>query len=192
MRVRLVGRVLHPYWRVRFHSFGSRSVLHRPDWLFGAHKISIGEDCYIMGSWLAADRGAWKQAEPALQIGDRVGIRPHCAFTAAESIVIEDDVSIGSHSMVVDFEHRFDGPYDSVARNPLETTPTRIGRGSTLAERVAVLRGSTIGKHCFIGTNSVVHGDIPDYSIAVGAPARVIGRTRDEPTVGRASAAARE
>ena len=31
-----------------------------------------------------------------------------------------------------------------------------------------------IGKHCVIGAHSVVPNDIPDYSIAVGTPAKVI------------------
>ncbi|MGO5541257.1 hypothetical protein ACTQWG_01860 [Blautia sp. HCP3S3_H10_1] len=31
-----------------------------------------------------------------------------------------------------------------------------------------------IGKHCVIGANSVVTSNIPDYSVAVGIPARVI------------------
>jgi acetyltransferase-like isoleucine patch superfamily enzyme len=34
----------------------------------------------------------------------------------------------------------------------------------------------TIGRHAIIGANSVVTGDIPPYSVAVGAPARVIER----------------
>ena len=33
-----------------------------------------------------------------------------------------------------------------------------------------------IGKHCIIGANSVVNYDIPDYCVAVGAPAKVIKR----------------
>lgn len=178
-RESLKGRALHPYWRTRFHEFGARSVIHRPTLLRGAHKIAIGDDVWIYNAWLAVERSAWKRSSPALRIGDRVGIRPFCTVAAAESIVLEDDVSISSHSMVVDFEHRLDGPTDSFATNPLITAPVRIGRGSGIAERCAVLAGSNIGKFCLIGTNSVVHGDIPDYSIAVGAPARVIGRTRD-------------
>ena len=38
-----------------------------------------------------------------------------------------------------------------------------------------MLRGADIGRCCIIGANSVVKGTIPDYSIAVGAPARVVG-----------------
>ena len=31
-----------------------------------------------------------------------------------------------------------------------------------------------IGKHCVIGANSVVTKDVPDYSVAAGAPCKVI------------------
>ena len=34
--------------------------------------------------------------------------------------------------------------------------------------------GASVGRHCVIGANAVVTKDIPDYSVAVGSPARVI------------------
>ena len=37
-----------------------------------------------------------------------------------------------------------------------------------------VLPNVRIGKNCVIGANSVVTKDIPPYSVAAGAPARVI------------------
>jgi acetyltransferase-like isoleucine patch superfamily enzyme len=42
-----------------------------------------------------------------------------------------------------------------------------------------VLPGATIGRHVTIGANSVVTGTIPDFSVAVGNPARVIKRYVD-------------
>lgn len=48
-----------------------------------------------------------------------------------------------------------------------------IGEGSWIGENVCVC-GANIGKHCVIGANSVVTKDIPDYSVAVGCPARII------------------
>jgi lipopolysaccharide O-acetyltransferase len=40
----------------------------------------------------------------------------------------------------------------------------------------------TIGKRCVVGALSVVNGDIPPYSLAVGSPARVVKRFDFEKT----------
>ena len=34
--------------------------------------------------------------------------------------------------------------------------------------------GASVGKHCVIGANAVVTKDVPDYCVAVGAPAKII------------------
>jgi acetyltransferase-like isoleucine patch superfamily enzyme len=39
-----------------------------------------------------------------------------------------------------------------------------------------VIKGVTVGEHSLIGANSYVRQDIPPYSIAVGSPARIVGR----------------
>jgi serine acetyltransferase len=49
----------------------------------------------------------------------------------------------------------------------------RCHEGS-LRIKVSVLRGTRIGRGCVLGAHSVVRGDIPDYAIAVGSPARVV------------------
>ncbi|MFZ8967362.1 MAG: acyltransferase, partial [Ilumatobacteraceae bacterium] len=49
-----------------------------------------------------------------------------------------------------------------------------IGDGSWLGTGTVVLPGASIGRHVAVGANSVVTGSLPDYSVAVGAPARVI------------------
>lgn len=175
-RVALRGRVLAPYRRARFHAFGARSVVHRPLWIFGPQQIAIGADALVLHqAWLSVETTAWDRPAPALRIGDRVGIRPFCAISAAESVTIEDDVIIGAYSSVIDSDHTFALGRPNVMHNPLATAPIRIGRGTWIAERVGVLRGSDIGECCIIGANSVVRGTIPPYSIAVGAPARVVG-----------------
>ena len=45
-----------------------------------------------------------------------------------------------------------------------------------------MLPGVTIGRHVVVGANSVVTGDLPDFSVAVGSPARVV--RRHEPGTG--------
>jgi acetyltransferase-like isoleucine patch superfamily enzyme len=175
-RVALRGRLLEPYRRHRFHAFGPAAIVHKPAWLYGAQQMAIGANSLVLqGTWLSVEQPGWDRPAPVLRIGDRVGIRPYCMISATESIVLEDDVIVGAFSSVIDSDHTFSLGNPNVMHNPLETAPVRIGRGTWLAERVAVLRGADIGRCCIVGANSVVRGEIPDYSIAVGAPARVVG-----------------
>lgn len=96
-----------------------------------------------------------------LSIGDRVGIRPYCMISASESIHIEDNVIIGAFSSVIDSDHTFADGRPNVMHNSVASAPIRIGRGTCLAERVAVLRGASIGRCCIVGANSVVRGNRP-------------------------------
>jgi lipopolysaccharide O-acetyltransferase len=176
-RVVLRSRITSPYWRRRFNHFGEGAILHKPAWVFGPQQMSLGANSLVLnGTWLSVESPAWDRPAPALSIGKRVGIRPYCMISAAEKIVIEDDVIIAAYSSVIDSDHTFALGRPNVMHNPLETSPIRIGRGTWIAERVAVLRGADIGRCCIIGANSVVKGTIPDYSIAVGSPARVVGQ----------------
>ncbi len=58
------------------------------------------------------------------------------------------------------------------------TKTIHIKKNAWLGARVSVLPGVTIGENAIVGTGSVVTKDIPENSIAVGNPARVI-RTLD-------------
>ena len=49
-----------------------------------------------------------------------------------------------------------------------------IGKGSWIGSGAIILPGSKIGEHVVIGANSVVTGEIPSHSVAVGSPARVV------------------
>jgi acetyltransferase-like isoleucine patch superfamily enzyme len=45
----------------------------------------------------------------------------------------------------------------------------------------------TVGERCVIAANSVVTSDLPPYSIAAGAPARVLRDWRDAPPAATSS-----
>jgi virginiamycin A acetyltransferase len=54
----------------------------------------------------------------------------------------------------------------------------RIGEGTWVGSAAIVL--ADVGKHCVIGAGAVVTKPLPDYVIAVGVPARVIGNRRPQ------------
>jgi acetyltransferase-like isoleucine patch superfamily enzyme len=179
-RVLVWGGLTRPYWRIRFQHFGRKTLLYRPAWVFRPKQMSIGDEVTIMQSaWLEIGEPAFSSHEPVLRIGNRVSIRSHCTISAAQSVVIEDDVLIAGFVSIYDSDHTITGLWNPVW-NPQETAPVRIGRGTWIGERVTVLRGADIGEQCIIGAGSVVKGQIPAHSIAVGAPARVVGSTGPE------------
>jgi acetyltransferase-like isoleucine patch superfamily enzyme len=90
-------------------------------------------------------------------------------------------VEIGAHCMfangcfISDADHRFDDPGLPVHWQGLTSKgPTKIEDNVWCGVNVVITSGVTIGRRSVIGANSVVTSDIPPYSIAVGAPARVV------------------
>ena len=69
-------------------------------------------------------------------------------------------------------------PYDLEYAKPIE-----IGDNCWLASNVVVIGGVKIGNGCVIGAGSVVTRDIPDNSLAVGNPARVVRKITDADAV---------
>ena len=90
-------------------------------------------------------------------------------------------VEIGDHCMfangcfVTDANHRFDDPDKPITWQGFTSKgPTRVGDNVWCGANVVVTSGVTMGERSVIGANSVVTQDIPPYSIAAGAPAKVL------------------
>jgi acetyltransferase-like isoleucine patch superfamily enzyme len=118
----------------------------------------------------------------------RVRIGGGTFLNLAVMVAAVELVEIGAHCMlangtfVTDGNHRYDDPDRPVPWQGFSTKgPTRIGDNVWCGANVVVTSGVTIGERCVIGANSVVTGDIPAFSIAVGSPARVIHRVEYGP-----------
>lgn len=62
--------------------------------------------------------------------------------------------------------------------NKVAFKAVNIGKNSFIGAGAIILPGSKIGEHCIIGAGAVVKGDIPDFSIVIGNPCKIIGDTR--------------
>ncbi|MFD2601213.1 acyltransferase [Flavobacterium suzhouense] len=138
--------------------------------------ISIGENVYIAyRSWLAALplTGA-EHCELIIGDGTSIGNLNH--IYATKSIIIGKDVLTADKVYISDNLHGYEDVSLPIIKQPIKQIATVvIGDGCWLGENVCVI-GAKIGKNCVIGANSVVTKDIPDYSVAVGSPAKVIKR----------------
>jgi len=105
--------------------------------------------------------------EAGVTIGNDCKIRPFVFIPTG--VTIEDDVFIAPNVTFTNDKH----PRSHGEWKLLETrvkSHASIGAGSTITP------GVTIGENVLIGAGSVVTRDVPDNAIAVGTPARVVGR----------------
>ncbi len=158
-----------------FAEFGKRSVLSLPCRLAGAHCISIGSRVFLgSGSWLQALPREGRPA-PRLVIGDGTCVSGTCVLSAAHEVVLEDNVLLARNVYISDHIHAYaDTSRPILAQGLDKVDPVRVRAGAWLGQNVVVCPGVTIGRGAVIGANSVVTKDIPDWSVAVGAPARVV------------------
>lgn len=52
----------------------------------------------------------------------------------------------------------------------------KIGKNNFIGANSMILPGTNIGDNCIIGAGAVVKGNIPENSIVIGNPARIIGK----------------
>ncbi len=85
-------------------------------------------------------------------------------------------VRIGHHTMTAKDLLIMAGTHDASTFEPLDGQGVEIGPGCWIGARVTILGGVKIGKGCVIGACSLVRTSLPDWSIAVGVPARILRR----------------
>ena len=112
-----------------------------------------------------------------ISFGDNIhiGSRTHIwAGPSVGRITIGDDVLIGPDVMITAASYRFDdgAPVNGQVMDEGDIT---IGHDVWLGAKVVVLPGVTIGAGAIIGASAVVTKSIPEFAIAVGIPARVVG-----------------
>ena len=96
-------------------------------------------------------------------------------IVALDHISIGNRVLIGERVSIRDHDHAFKDISVTVIERSYTTSPITIG-DTWLGCNVVVLKGVNIGKRVIVGASSVVTHDIPDYSVAVGIPAKVVKR----------------
>jgi len=137
-------------------------------------RITLGENALLEpGVWLSAP------APGRIRIGSGTFLNLGVMVAAMDLVEIGDHCMLANGCFVTDSNHRFDDPDMPVPWQGFTTRgPTRIGDNVWLGANVVVTSGVTIGERCVVGANSVVTADLPPFSVAVGAPARVV-RTID-------------
>jgi acetyltransferase-like isoleucine patch superfamily enzyme len=135
-------------------------------------RLELGPQTFLEpGVWLTAgDHGR-------IRVGGGTFLNQGVMLAAEGLVEIGEHCMLANGCLVTDGSHRFEDPDVPVPWQGFTTKgPTRIGDNVWLGANVVVTSGVTIGRRSVIGANSVVTEDVPPFSIAAGAPARVIRR----------------
>lgn len=129
----------------------------------------------ILGAWVhIGDGSAIRCHEGTLRIG------PKAVLGCRDTVNCYLDIEIGPAALIADdvyicdFDHVTDDVTRPIKDQGIVKTPVRIGPDVWLGTKVAILRGSRIGRGAVLGAHAVTRGEIPAFSVAAGIPARVV------------------
>jgi len=166
----LYTRLVHPHARLIRLPIDIRNIKH----ISFKKNLTTGVGCRIE---------AYPQNSKnnkVLFFGNNIEINDFVHIAAAEKVQIMDNVLIASKVFITDLNH---GNYKGInvtdpktipKNRKIYTSPVLINKNVWIGENVCIMPGVTIGEGSIIGALSVVTKNIPEYSIAVGSPAKVI------------------
>lgn len=107
-----------------------------------------------------------------VKIGDRTRIG--LGNTIIGPVTIGNDVRLAQNIVLSGLNHNYEDVSQPIHAQGVSTATIVVKEETWIGANAVVVAGVTIGKHCIIAGGSVVTKDIPDYSVAVGNPARVV------------------
>ena len=136
--------------------------------------------------WFGATVGKGVRAHPPITLhacedgygnlflGDGCNLNANVYLDLSGKIVLERGVGIGPGA-IINTHNRFN--YDEYLEERLShqcgVGEVIVREGSSVKANALVIMGVTIGRHCVVAGGAVVNRDVPDYSFAVGVPAKV-------------------
>lgn len=171
-----LGRVMSAVARVL-------AVVHQPRMIYGLHDHGSGQ----FRKFTRISSSAVLMSPERLSIADHVWIWHYTIVDATEGIEIGHGAQIGAWVGI--FTHGSENAIrllgarfvnvPNTARRGYTRGAVRIGEYAFLGAGTVVLPGVNVGRGCLVAAASLINRDLPDYSVARGAPAKVVADTRD-------------
>jgi acetyltransferase-like isoleucine patch superfamily enzyme len=137
-------------------------------------KCNIGANSYIY-CWNEYQHGSTKQnLKGTIFIGNNFNATRALTIQCCQKISIGNDVLIASNVFICDYNHGIQNLEIPYLNNELFLAEVIIEDGVWIGQGASILAGVHIGKKSIIGAGSIVTKNIPEYSIAVGNPAKII------------------
>lgn len=159
-----------------FKAVGKNSYLGPTIATYGLKGVSIGNRVRIYpGARMETHNGG------EIMIGDNCSIGQNFHIISNETrLDIGRNTTISSNVFITNTEHDYKKIGMHILEQPLLNGKTQIGENCFIGFGASIQAGTVLGNHCIVGTNAVVRGTYPDYSVIVGVPARVVRRYNEE------------
>ncbi|MBT5490767.1 acyltransferase [bacterium] len=169
------------FYKIIFKSLKQNSIIINPLFIT-AEYISVGQNVLIMNDARieGVDHYANKRYSPHIILADGVTIQQRCHITAADNLKIGKNTTILFDVMITNIDHEYEDLTKPIANQPLKVKKTQIGENCFIGSGAKIQAGTILGRHCVVGTNAVVRGQFPDYSVIVGVPAGIVKRYDEE------------
>ena len=170
-------------------TFGHSVVLRHPA------KIRLGDDVVVddlvvldakgetnrgitVGHGVFLGRGTILSCKDGdIDLGDHVNIGFYSEIFSGSKVVVGEDGLFAAYTYLVGGGHQFEQTDLAVIAQPRSSVGITLGDNVWLGAGAKVMDGIRIGNGGVVGAGAVVTHDLPDGSVAVGVPARVV-RTR--------------
>lgn len=168
-----------PNWWIRlFMKFyakrGKKSIIYR-----SVRKDITPFNAFHLGDYsVIEDWSCINNAVGNVIIGSHTRIGLH--NTVIGPVIIGNHVNIAQGVVLSGMNHSFNDLSKRIDEQKVVTSPIIIDDDVWVGANSVILAGVKIGKHCVIGAGSIVTKDIPDYTIAVGNPARIYKHLSDK------------
>jgi maltose O-acetyltransferase len=149
-----------------------------PSWKFGYEfrRFLVKQIFASCGDGVIIKQHAYFGDGSTLRVGHRAQIGINSRID--RDVTIGDDVLMGPDVVIMSGGHAFEAPDIPInQQGSVEHRPVVIGNDVWIGTRVIIMPGVKIGDGSVIGAGSIVTKNVPSYSVAIGAPAKVI-RTR--------------
>lgn len=136
--------------------------------------VELGNNIKIGNYSIISCTGSLQNLGQGIKIGDNFGCGDWCFFGAAGGIEIGNNVIMGQNVRFHSENHNFDRIDIPIRSQGVNNKGIKIGNDCWIGAGVVFLDGVKVGDGCVIGANTVVNKDVPNYSIAVGNPVKII------------------
>lgn len=164
------------FLRFKYGKFGKKSLIFKPLIVTGKKNIFIGDNVIIAEFSRIEVISTWNEQkfQPKLEIGNNTHFEQLSHIVCTDVLKIGHDCTISSKVFITTCNHVYQNINQNILSQALDSKEVVIGNNCFIGMDVKIFPGVHIGDNVIVGANSLILEDIPDYSVVVGSPAKVI------------------